>query len=51
MFSLNGSKGIGVFENSTINVYLGNTYISYTDKKLSQMTVDKYDTSSIEPSY
>lgn len=53
MFSLNGSKNTGVFDsrNSTINIYLGDNYISYSDKKLKQLTTDNYDISAIEPSY
>ena len=53
MFSLNGSQNTGVFYqgNSTINIYLGENYISYSDKKLKQLTTDNYDISAIEPSY
>lgn len=53
MFSLNGSKDKGVFANgvSTINIYLGDNYISYGDKDLKQLTTDNYDISAIEPSY
>lgn len=53
MFSLNGSQNTGVFDqkNSTINIYLGDNYISYGDKKLKQLTTDNYDISAIEPSY
>ena len=53
MFSLNGSQNTGVFYqgNSTINIYLGDNYISYSDKKLKQLTTDNYDISAIEPSY
>lgn len=53
MFSLNGSQNTGVFDqrNSTINIYLGDNYISYSDKKLKQLTTDNYDISAIEPSY
>ena len=53
MFSLNGSQNTGVFyqKNSTIKIYLGDNYISYSDKKLKQLTTDNYDISAIEPSY
>ena len=53
MFSLNGSKDKGVFADgvSTINIYLGDSYISYGDKDLKQLTTDNYDISAIEPSY
>ena len=53
MFSLNGSQNTGVFyqKNSTIKIYLGDNYISYSDKKLKQLTTDNYDISAIEPNY
>lgn len=53
MFSLNGSQNTGVFDqkNSTIKIYLGDNYISYSDKKLKQLTTDNYDISAIEPNY